>query len=110
MDKARWEKCRRGVRRGGKRNTTVHVSSVGWARWKTGWLRHRHELAVGWSAGCLGRSWVEPAKSLGLSFGLAELLHGSATSRESKQTSPECEGRGRWDVADAGRQKNLVNC
>jgi hypothetical protein len=62
MDKARWEEVavagEREKRGGRKNNNTVHVSGV-WRGKQARWLRHRHELAVGWSAWCLGRSWVD---------------------------------------------------
>jgi hypothetical protein len=61
MDKARWEEVavagEREKRGGRKNNNTVHVS--GCCGKQARWLRHRHELAVGWSAWCLGRSWVD---------------------------------------------------
>jgi hypothetical protein len=61
MDKARWEEVavagEREKKGGRKNNNTVHVF---WCCGKQArWLRHRHELAVGWSAWCLGRSWVD---------------------------------------------------
>jgi hypothetical protein len=97
----------RGEKRGGRRNNTVHVS--GCLAWETGSLAQAQAQArVGGRMECL----VLGSKlgRLGLSFGLAVLLHGSATSRESKQTSPDLyEGRERRDVADHGHQKNLVN-
>jgi hypothetical protein len=80
MDKARWEGVAEHSRekRGGRRNTTVHVSGVGRARWETDWLRHRHELAVGWSA------WVEVGWSPRITG--TEFRPGSAAPRLSHKS------------------------
>jgi hypothetical protein len=87
MDKARWEEvAATGERRGAAgRTTTLYTVSGCWAR-ETGSLAQA-QARVGGRMECL----VLGSKlgRLGLSFGLAVLLHGSATSREGKQTSPE---------------------
>jgi hypothetical protein len=87
MDKAWWEEmAAAGEREEGRQEEQQHCTRLWCLAWETGSLAQA-QARVGGRMECL----VLGSKlgRLGLSFGLAVLLHGSATSREGKQTSPE---------------------